>query len=123
MANLVQVRYGSTWGARRGGSGGTEGSVEIDGITEYITQAYVWHGSYFDSLLFKTNRGRTVGGLNTAETDPSGEINAQVTLPCVCRAFMPRSFAGVQLLAIVAMISGTHWDTTGLASRMHAAAG
>jgi hypothetical protein len=76
------VRYGSTWGARRGGSGGTEGFVEFDGITEYITEAYVWHGSYFDSLLFKTNRGRTVGGLKTAETDPSGEINAQVTL-CV----------------------------------------
>ena len=76
----MQVRYGSTWGARRGGSGGTEDILEVDGTQEYITEAYLWHGWYFDSLLFRTNRGRTIGGLKTAETDPSGEINSQVTL-------------------------------------------
>jgi hypothetical protein len=61
-------------GARRGGSGGTEiSAVEFDGITEYITEAYLWHGWYFNSLLFRTNRGRTIGGLHVAENDPSGE--------------------------------------------------
>ncbi len=74
LTTLVQVRYGSTWGAIRGGSGGTEGFVEFDGMREYITEAYVWHGDHFDSLLFKTNRGRTVGRLDRAETDPSGEM-------------------------------------------------
>jgi hypothetical protein len=34
LTTLVQVRYGSTWGTRRGGSGGTKGFLEFDGMRE-----------------------------------------------------------------------------------------
>jgi hypothetical protein len=55
----------------RGGTGSGPSTLEFDGTTEYITEMYYRlgtgtvgssSGTYFFTLVFKTNKGNTVGG-------------------------------------------------------------
>jgi hypothetical protein len=92
----LQVMYGKAWAPQRGGGGGGGGDVayaffpNLDGAKEFISEAYVnpGAGSLLADVLFRTNQGRSIGGISVK---PGGSLQ-QLQPMHPCPSLPPGSF-------------------------------